>query len=131
MALAAAALTLPACGIDCTLQACVAGLTIVTDDASGFVAGTLRAGEDVITFDCETEPSAGPIEVADLPVFLHCGSQSTTFENLLADSVQLEVSDPEGRRFAGTLTPQYETEEDFGGPGCGSCTTGRVNVTLR
>ncbi|NJK89084.1 MAG: hypothetical protein HC923_06560 [Myxococcales bacterium] len=45
--------------------------------------------------------------------------------------VFLELSNGAGDRFVGLVSPDYVTDEDFNGPGCGTCTTGQVQVTLR
>jgi hypothetical protein len=124
------------CGQSCTLKGCLEMLTFeVRDEAGSYghdLRGTVRSDNLTVSFDCgasgasvSTDPPS-----SDAP-FVLCESGSVGIGGITEGDVELDITDSAGRRFQATVTPVYQTEEDFNGPGCGSCTSGSAQVVLR
>ena len=115
-------------GITCTLIGCASSVELTLEDSSGNAFTTFSAtvtvdGQNIVA-NCPNSAGATTHSCANGTLFLFSIAESQP-------GLQIEASEAGGASFSGSVSPMYVVDDEFNGPGCGSCTTGEATVRLQ
>ncbi len=116
------------CGLICDDVGCLSGVTLELRGADG-TAMTAYEGE--VNLDGQRYPFRCD---SNSPASASCLPGGSLWIQLPVDdepTLQVVVTSTTGRSFTGAIDPTYRTDNDIGGPGCGSCTNGIAALTLQ
>jgi len=128
-----AALAAAGCSQTCGAAACFQGVVV---SFTGFAPGTYEVEIGAVTTTSQAAPiatctlmagdSAGPLSCSSSESHSEIGNQVTIGDTSL-DQIQVTVSANGAPVTQQTLQVNYHSDE-INGPGCGVCTSARVNV---
>ena len=117
-------------GTECTEIGCGSATTLSLEDASGQALSTFTA---TVTYDGNTivascDNGTGSSGAATCS---SGGGLTSSGPSESQPAFQVEASEPGGASFSGSISPMYTVDDEFNGPGCGTCTSGEATVTLQ
>ncbi len=140
VALACGAAAFSGCGKQCTLKGCQGAVVVDVRDAAGTklldysVSATVAGATLSVSCAAGTPRQSEGARIGDNTVSLDCQGdgpfriwQAAGFNY----DISVSITDQAQHAYSGKLAMSITTDENFNGPGCGSCSSGTAEVSLR